>query len=561
MNMKNKMALLVAGFIMAATSLSAQSLADGIKNIYYEKYNTAKDVLQQVYNANPKDPAAIYWLGQAHLQLDDVAGAKALYQKALNEGVNDAWLWIGMGHVEMLEKGDINAAKQKFEQAITATKGKKAENPDILNAIGRANADGGSAVGDPVYGVEKLKRAAEIDKKNPEIYINMGICYLKMGAERGGDAVSAFTEALNRDPKNAKAKFRIAKVYISQENEPIYLPALEETVGMDAAYAPAYLALYEHYAKKNFDKAKENIELFLVHSEKNPKNDLYYADYLFQAGKYQESIDKTKSIESTTSGEKLPGIYLLYAYNYDRLKDSIQSKAFMEKFLITEKPEKVSPVVYDFAAQVLTKFPGNELKAADYYQKAMDADTTIAGKSNYINKIISMMQKAKMYPEQLKWMYKLASTKPELGKVDLNNFANTAFSNSRADIADSLANVIMAKYPNDEFGYFIKVRASKLLDTDSTKGLAFTPIEQYVTFLQKDVTKNASRIKTQYYYMASVYADKLKDYAKAIEVLDKILVVDPADQFANQAKPVLQKALDKIQKQPATAQPKPTGKG
>jgi len=548
MNMKNKMALLVAGFLMAATTLSAQSLADGIKNIYYEKYNTAKDVLQQVYNANPKDPAAIYWLGQAHLQLDDLTGAKALYQKALNEGVNDAWIWIGMGHVEMLEKGDINAAKQKFEQAITATRGKKAENPDVLNAIGRANADGGSAIGDPVYGIEKLKRAAEIDKKNPEIYLNMGICYLKMGPERGGDAVSAFTEALNRDSKYAKAKFRIAKIYISQENEPVYIPALEEAVGMDPNFAPTYLALYEHYAKKNFEKAKENIELFIKNSEANPKNDLYFADYLFQAGKYPESIEKTKSIEAMISADKLPGIYLLYAYNYDRLKDSIQSKANMEKFLSVEKPEKVTPVVYDFAAQVLTKFPGNELKAADYYQKAMDADTTVVGKSNYINKIIAMMQKAKLYPEQLKWMYKLAATKPELGKVDLNNFANTAFANNRADIADSLANVILVKFPADEFGYFIKVRATKLLDTDSTKGLAFQPIEQYVTFLQKDAAKNANRIKSQYYYMASVYADKLKDYAKAIEVLDKILTVDPADQFATQAKPVLQKALDKTQK-------------
>jgi hypothetical protein len=50
-----------------------------------------------------------------------------------------------MGHVEILEKGDMNSVKQKFEQAITATtetKGKNKGKPsaDILNAIGRANA-------------------------------------------------------------------------------------------------------------------------------------------------------------------------------------------------------------------------------------------------------------------------------------------------------------------------------------------------------------------------------------------------------------------------------------
>ena len=55
-----------------------------------------------------------------------------------------------MGHVQILENNDVNSAKQKFEQAITATKGKakkELNNADILNAIGRAMADGSSHTG------------------------------------------------------------------------------------------------------------------------------------------------------------------------------------------------------------------------------------------------------------------------------------------------------------------------------------------------------------------------------------------------------------------------------
>ena len=64
-----------------------------------------------------------------------------------------------------------------------------------LNAIGRANAYVASNLGDHPYAVDKLKQAAAIDLTNPDIYINMGINYLKMGGENGGEAVKAYQEA------------------------------------------------------------------------------------------------------------------------------------------------------------------------------------------------------------------------------------------------------------------------------------------------------------------------------------------------------------------------------
>ena len=59
----------------------------------------------------------------------------------------DAYMWIGSAHVDLLQGGDINAAKQKFEQAITASTEAKGKNkgkviPGVLNAIGRANCIG-----------------------------------------------------------------------------------------------------------------------------------------------------------------------------------------------------------------------------------------------------------------------------------------------------------------------------------------------------------------------------------------------------------------------------------
>jgi len=217
--------------MLAAQCLMAQIPA-GIKFLNYEKNKSAKEAFQKAYDANPKDPQAIYWLGQAMLATDgasepskeQIAEVKALYQKGLQEVGSDAWLLVGMGHVGILEKEDINSVKQKFEQAITSTietkgKNKGKPNPAILNAIGRANAEVGSDQGDHNYAIEKLKQAAAIDLTDPDILINMGINYLKMGGENGGDAVKAYQEALTRDPKNARAFYRIGKIYQSQNNK------------------------------------------------------------------------------------------------------------------------------------------------------------------------------------------------------------------------------------------------------------------------------------------------------------------------------------------------------
>jgi len=172
--------------VVLATSITlAQSLDDGRRFLYYERTKSAVETLEKVVASNSKDPKSIYWLGQAYLAAGDIAKAKALYQKALTDGVNDPYIWVGVGHVELLENGDKNSARQRFEQAITTatpTKGKSKglPDPDILNAVGRANADGSSQQGDPMYGIEKLKKAAEINTTDPDIDINLGISYLKL---------------------------------------------------------------------------------------------------------------------------------------------------------------------------------------------------------------------------------------------------------------------------------------------------------------------------------------------------------------------------------------------
>ena len=107
----------------------------------------------------------------------------------------------------------------------------------------------------------------------------------------------------------------------------------------------------------------------------------------------------------------LPRLNMIYALNYDRLGDSVQAKAYIEKYFATAPVERIEPSDYDFAIKVLSKFPGNEAKVVTYIEKALANDTSKVNKLNYMAGAADMFAKAKMYPDQLKWIQRQVDLK------------------------------------------------------------------------------------------------------------------------------------------------------
>ncbi len=535
-----KVTFLFLAALFAGKLLQAQSVDEGKKFLYYDRYTSAKNTLSKAVASNAKDVNAIYWLGQTHLRMDDLAGAKAVYQKALQAGVNEPLVWVGMGHVELLE-GKKDEARQRFEQAITSTKTKKGENPDILNAIGRANADGASTVGDPMYAIDKLKRAAELNPKDPDIYTNLGINYLKLGNDKGGDAYEAFNNALRIDPNNARAKYRLGKIFLSQGNVAKFEEYFNGATTSDPLFAPAYLEMYNYYALRDVNKARGYLDKFVANTDKDCNTEYFYADYLFRSGKYQESLDKAKAMEAGEC-KAYPRLKVLYAYNYDRLSDSLQAKTNIDAFLSTAAPEKIQPDDYMIAANISKKIAGSEQNAINYLIKASQFDTVKANQHKYMDSIAFLYKKMNMPEQRYEWLVKSYQSNPQPTDFDLYNTADAAINAKHFVSADSLANIYIQRKPEQEFGYSLKLRSAKTADVDSS-GAAFPAVEQYITFLMKDSVKNMAKIKNQYYYMASLYSDKLKNYPKALEITDRLLMLDPQDAFAMQAGPALRKAI------------------
>ena len=63
---KTSIALMIACLVSAHT-MYAQSIQDGVRDLYAERYKSAKSIFEKLVAANPNSIDAIYWLGQTHI--------------------------------------------------------------------------------------------------------------------------------------------------------------------------------------------------------------------------------------------------------------------------------------------------------------------------------------------------------------------------------------------------------------------------------------------------------------------------------------------------------------
>ncbi|MBS1746104.1 MAG: hypothetical protein JST21_08040 [Bacteroidetes bacterium] len=562
------------------TFVSAQSIADGKKFLDYEKYASAEQVFQKL-GSDLKDAQAVYWWGQTYIADEKLDSARMLYQKAISGGLNDPLLWVGSGEVDILKGGDINTAKQKFEQAITATtatKGKHKGEPDpsILTAIGRAMAAGGSKQGDPHYGIDKLKQAAQLNPQDPDIFINMGLCYRKLGSEAGGQAFEAFRQATTLAPQNPRPFYLIGRIYESQRNKESMNEWFGKSISADPSFPPVYADYFNYYAEIDVSAAKEYLDKYVSNADKDCKTEFLLGDYLLRAGKYQESLQQAKQMEAGDCKD-FPPLNLLYAYDYDRLGDSLQAKTYIQKYLAVADSNTIQPRDYAFAGSIYAKFPDMSDAAVSYLQKAIEMDTVKEEQSRFLKVAAGVAAST----GNLKTMLEILRSAEKLngGKLDEIEYFDmskkiadaaekeTTYDSVKYNLGLSIIESYINAYPEKPQGYQFLTRYAKGSDKDSTLGLAVAPLEQYNDFLSKENSDDAKKsMFNNYYYLLIYYAQYAKDlpkeqeYQKAIDVTAKMKQVytDPNSeeyQFADKTGAQIQATLDKYNKSKSSGGP------
>lgn len=560
-----KLVFLFVGFAFS-TALMAQvapsPLAEGVKLLNYEKNKTALNFFKEAFDKNPADGETTFWYGQAMLAqnyngistTESIQNAKDLFQKSLQAKGNDPWLLIGMSHIQSLEGADVNAVKQNLEVAITSTLNTKGKykgkpNQDIINAIGYVFAELPISIGDHKYAIDKLKETiSAYDVVNSSLYINLGINYLKLGGgENGGDAVTAFQNAINADAKNAYAYYRIGKVYQTQNNKESLDEYFNKAIAADPAIAPVYFSLYTYYAEVSTVIAKTNLDLFLQYADKDPIFEYFSADYLFRSGQFDQSLEKAKAMEAAGSLSIFPGLAVLLAKNYDKKGDTVLARSYIEPYITNTTPDKLINTDYEIAVKILSKFSGSQATLAVILEKAIAADTAKVNKLKYYKLGYEMLEKNNMYTDELKWYANYSALRGVKDEVYYYKTTSIAINAKEGAIASTTAKEYIAAFPEKPNGYSMNVRAARLLDTANNLGILFEAVNVQNEFLLKDLTKNKQALINNYYTLIGYY-NETKSYENAVLMCDKVLEIVPEDPTTLQAKGMFIKNIDIIKK-------------
>jgi tetratricopeptide (TPR) repeat protein len=525
---------LVAIIVAGGNMLFAQSVEQGRKLLYYERYKSARETLEKVLAANPNNIDATYWLGQTLLDQKDSVAAKALYQKILMQNGNAPLLLAGMGQIELME-GKTNDARQRFEMAISLTKGRDVE---VLNAVGRANVEARS--GDANYAIEKLNAATQVKGfKDPETYLILGDAYRKL--IDGGSAVTSYTKALGLDAKLAAAKHKIGKVYLTQNNRDYFLPAFEDAIKLDPAYAPTYYELFYYWYFRDVNKAAPYLDSYIANADQGPEVEYLKTDFLYASGKFADARTKAQGL-ITQMGDKVePRMYKLIAYVCDTLNDIACANKYITDYFAKQTAENVLPADYEELANINAKTPGSEAQAFVNLQKAVALDTVAENKVKYITKAAGLAKKMGNRAEEANWLGVAYSIKKSPGQTDLYNWGFANYQAQQYKTADSIFTIYIDKYPTEIYGYLWRANSSLAMDTTMLSGIAIPHFEKLAEMgRQIDSVKYKSQIIRAYFTLASYHNDIKKDKATAIVYLQKVLEVDPTNANAQNFIKILQ---------------------
>ena len=534
--MKSTLFVLVS--LLFGGAVFAQSIDDGKKFLYDERYQSAKDVFQKLSAANPADEVSAYYLGQAMIGLEDVAGAKTLYQQKLSANPNSPLLLAGMGNVELLE-GNTADARNRFETAISLSGGKRI---DVLNAVGAPNSDPEIKNGDANYAIDKLNQATTLRGfKDPEVWANLGDAYRKIGD--GGNAVSAYDKALGLNPNYARATYRKGRLYQSQgiTQEHIYLPLYDEAIAKDPSYAPVFNTLYNYYYETNVPKSAQYLDRLLSVSDNDPKACYLRASIKYAQGLFADAVAQANSCIAA-GGTVYPNLYGVKALAYNRLGDSLNAKASYEEYFKNQLPAKIGAGDYSAYGTILLKFPGNEDLAASYIQRAVAADSVEGNKVAYLKAVANAYRTQKNFAQSAMWFNKVLDVRKNYSNLDLYNAGYDYFRAARFDSSLIVFNKYTAKYPEDIFGYYMAAKASSGIDTLRT-GIAPAAYLKAIEIGEKapDQTKVKDQLVGSYNFMSQYSIEVKKDKAAAVSYNDKALAIDPADATAVALKDYLAK--------------------
>ena len=530
---KTLITFLAAGLLI--TGLKAQTIQEGMNHLYAGRAKSAVGVFEKMLAVNPNNIEATYWLGQAQLDLEEIAtarmaAAKQIYEKALQANPNAPLLLVGMGHVDLLAN-KTSEARQRFETAITLTTNKKGTDPIILAAIGRANVD--AKAGDAAYAVEKLGAAADKGEKNTETLLQLGNAYRKAGqGVGGGDAFKTYKKALEINPNFAIASLRLAKIFESQKNWELVLQYLNESVAKDAKFSAGYYELFYYYFfRAKFPEAEEQLKKYI--DSKLPENDIQdqylYAQLCWAKKDFDCAINKAESVVTSLGTITKPKVYRLLADSYFQKGDFQKAKKYSDDFFAKKNPDDIILPDYEIKASILSKLGATPDEVYSTYMTGIALDTTVDAKIGFLKKGIAYFKENKQRDKEALMLQKLIELKPKPTINDYFDLTLAYYFGAQYTKSRDEALKMKQNYADQVYGYEWAYNNSITIDTVKKDSIAVPDALQLYEFSQKDTAKFRKQYINSVRYLAAYYINVAKDKEKSLVFFTKWLEADSAN--------------------------------
>lgn len=536
-----RVALATALVFGACQGIQAQTTQEGMRALEFQQFSTAKTIFSKLL-ANAPTAENHFHLGNYYLKTGKLDSALIFYQKGQQADAKNQLNTVGFGAVKLMQN-DPNAAEGLFNQAITAT---KAKNADVYYFI--ADAYLNAPTPNPIAAIRNLDVAIMRNPKKIDFYLLRGDAF---GAQKEANkAVENYNQALALEPNSARAILRKGKFYERVRNYTEAANQYKLAITKDPNYPQPYKELGEvYYLAKRYDDAVDNYNKYISMTDRNDDIMLTYAQFLYRSKKYDEGLKIINDL--IVRMPQNPGLLRGQALIYNERNEMPAAKAAVTSlFALPNTQLLVSDTL--LRARIMYKSGGDTTEAVNTFNAAFRKDTLL---ENEVRTMAKGLYDAGKYNFAIPLFKSIKELTPRNQNIDYYNYARAVYYAALANPAlyqeaDTAFAETYKKYPTFNTALYYRGLTQYIKDKTGAQGLYVPYFEQYIQ-VETDKVKYKPYFKTAYGSLATYYCSAKNDKAKAHELFNKVLEVDPTN---TKAKDGLKANCEKL---PAPAPVKP----
>ncbi len=518
-------------------------ITEGIKHLENENYAAATEAFNAACKADSKNGVAHFWLGEVAYAQEDYTAAEKAYKKGVDAG-SCAECYVGLGKL-FLDKANVAEAEKNFELAKRIDK-KKAS---TFGRIGDAYLY--SKNPNSTKAIEFLGNARDMDPKNAIYWAHLGDAFMMI--RDNGQAMSAYEVAIVKDPTNAEAYIKMARIWSAAKQTDLAIEKLEKAIELSPKDARPIKDLYELYiAKRQYSKVVPLLEKYIALAGTDVDAKVRLVKFLtFQAKDYERAISEGEKLIAAKVNDYTLHRWLAWSYTgmakqweaervagtpYDTAnvkshycKGLEQSKKLFDA-IGKDNARKAFPEDYDYWALAALKC-GTLDEAAHIYRKYIDLDSSRAGE------IYSILAKtyfdSTRYDQAINYYNRKMDDKPLTNTEEYYLGLSYYYIDSLV-LADSSFARVLRTTPNYIQGYVKRAQiATKLDSTETTQYLALPYYLKMAEVGELDADKNKKYLIDAYLWLA-VYHIQKGNQEDALANYNKVLALDPENSKANE---------------------------